>query len=170
MGRFLWIAALAWCSAALGADQASPPQGLDRLKPFSGAWKSESENFDTIFSHAAKVSSILANECSIKGSFYICNQSVNGQSRVLLVFSQSGGDTYGVTYIPADGSHAITGTLIIAGDTWTYPGQQTKLGQITYFRTVDVFTDADTIEFQEEFSADNQHWTLMAKGHETRVK
>jgi hypothetical protein len=166
----MWMGALAWCGMALAADQAPAPEGLEKLKVFSGAWRSESENFDTIFSHAAKVSSLLANECSVKGNFYVCDQSVNGQSRVLLVFAHAGGDTYGVTYIPADGGHAITGALIVVDNTWTYPGQQSKLGQITYFRTVDIFTDADTIEFREEFSTDNQHWTLMAKGHETRVK
>jgi len=87
-----------------------------------------------------------------------------------LQFSYKAGDTYYVTYVPSDSGHAISGTVIIAGGVWTYPGQQHNLGQTIYFRTVDIFDDADNIDFREEFSNDNQNWTLMSKGHETRVR
>ena len=89
---------------------------------------------------------------------------------MLLVFTYKGGDSYGVTYVPADGGHAISGELIVDGSTWTYPGQQNKLGQTTYFRNVNVFTNPDTIEFREEYSTDQQTWTLMAQGRETRIR
>jgi len=156
-------------AAALAAD-APNSAALDKLKVFAGAWKSDSQKFDTIFSSAGTVSWMQANECGRNGGFYVCNQSSNGVSRVLLVFTYKGGDTYGVTYVPADGSRAISGELLIDGNTWTYPGQQNKLGQTTYFRNVNVFTNPDTIEFREEFSVDQQTWTLMAQGRETRIK
>jgi hypothetical protein len=156
-------------AAALAADTPNSA-ALDKLKAFAGAWKSDSQNFDTIYSSAGTVSSMQANECTRNGGFFVCNQSSNGVSRVLLVFTYKGGDTYGVTYVPADGSHAVSGELLIVGNTWTYPGQITKLGQVTYLRTVNVFTNSDTIEYRQEFSVDQQNWTLMAQGRETRIK
>ena len=60
--------------------------------------------------------------------------------------------------------------MIVSGGVWTFPGQSTKLGQTTYFRTVNIFADNDNIDFREEFSIDNEHWTLMSQGHETRVR
>lgn len=170
MKRFLLLMLMILSGAAALAADTAPSAALAKLKVFAGAWRSDSEKFDTIYSSAGKVSSLQSNECSINGGFYICNQSSNGVSRVLLVFTYKGGDSYGVTYVPADGSHAVSGELIINGDTWTYPGQLTKLGQVTYMRTVNVFTSPDTIQYRQEFSVDQQNWTLMAQGTETRIK
>lgn len=161
------------CAAALAASTlaaADTPSALDRLIPFAGTWKSDSQTFDTPYSKAGTSSSTLVNQCWKAGQFFICNQSVNGESRVLLVFAYKGGDTFGVTYVPADGSHSISGTVLVAGGVWTYPGQQTKLGQTTYFRTVNIYGNSDNLDYREEYSQDQQTWTLMAKGHETRVR
>lgn len=159
--------ALMATSAVLGADA---PQGLDRLIPFAGTWKTDSQNYDTPYSKADKVSSTLVNQCWKAGAYFVCNQSVNGTSRVLLAFTFLGGDSYGVTYVPADGGHASSGKLIIAGGMWTYPGQQVSLGQTTYFRNINIFSDPDHIDFREEYSTDQQNWSLMAEGHEVRVR
>jgi hypothetical protein len=168
MRILVFIAALFAVAPAVTAD--TPPPDLDRLAVFAGTWRSTAQNFDTIYSKAGAVSSTLVNQCWKTGAFFLCNQSVNGSSRVMLVFSYKGGDTYWVSYVPADTGHAISGTVVIAGGVWTYPGQQTHLGQITYFRTVDIFSDNDNIDFREEFSSDNEHWTLMSQGHEARVR
>ena len=163
----LVVLALSALSLALATDVT---HGLDRLDLFAGTWKTESQNYDTPYSKAGKVSSTLVNQCWKTGAFFICNQSVNGISRVLLTFTYLGGDSYGVTYVPADGGHASSGRLIIAGGVWTYPGQQVNLGQTTYFRNVNIFSNRDNIDFREEYSTDQQNWTLMAQGHETRVR
>jgi hypothetical protein len=39
----------------------------------------------------------------------------------------------------------------------------------TYFHVVNVFKDSDHIEYAQEFSPDNVHWTKMAKGTETKA-
>lgn len=161
-------AALLAAAPAVTAD--TPPSDLDRLTVFAGVWKSDAENYDTIYSQAGKVSSTLVNQCWKAGAFFVCNQSVNGVSRVLLVFSYKGGDTYWISEVPADTGHAASSTVVIAGGVWTFPGQSTKLGQTTYFRTVDIFNGTDSIDFREEFSTDKENWTLMSKGHETRVR
>ena len=165
--RTLAAAALVLTALAATADSA---QGLDRLTPFAGTWKSVGQNVDTIYSKAGDISSTLVNQCWKTGSFFVCNQSVNGASRVMLVFAYIGGDSFSVTYVPADGSRAINGKLIVDGGVWTYPGEQNKLGETTYFRTVDIFSNSDNIDFREEFSTDNEHWTLMSSGHQTRVR
>jgi len=166
----LFVAALGVSMVGMAADAPATAPDLDRLNVFAGTWKSDAENYDTIYSKAGTISSTLVNQCWKAGAFFVCNQSVNGASRVLLAFSYKGGDTYFVNYVPADTGRAVSGTVIIAGGVWTYPGQQNKLGQTTYFRNVQIFSDNDNIDFREEFSNDNQNWTLMSKGHETRVR
>jgi hypothetical protein len=163
----LFAAALCSCGFAVAADAPSP---LDRLNVFAGTWKSDSQTFKTPYSEEGSVSSTLVNQCWKAGAFFICNQSVNGTSRVLLVFTYKGGDSYSVGYVPADGSHTFSGSLLVDGGVWTYPGQQTKLGQTVYFRTVNIYDGNDSLDYREEFSDDQQSWTLMAKGHESRVK
>lgn len=168
MKSVVFAAMLAVSGISIAADAPAPE--LDRLNVFAGTWRSDAENFDTIFSKAGKVSSTLVNQCWKAGAFFVCNQSVNGASRVLLVFGYKAGDTYWVNYVPSDSGRAISGTVLISGGVWTYPGQQTHLGQTTYFRTVNIFSGTDSIDFREEFSTDNQTWTLMSQGHEARVR
>ncbi len=167
--RILVLAA-ALLTIAPAATADAPQSELDRLAVFAGTWKSDAQNFDTPYSTAATVSSTLVNQCWKAGAFFVCNQAVNGISRVLLVFSYKGGDTYWISEVPADTGHAASSTVIVSGGVWTFPGQSTKLGQTTYFRTVDIFNGTDGIDFREEFSTDNEHWTLMSQGHETRVR
>ena len=47
--------------------------------------------------------------------------------------------------------------------------QTTEDGKTTYFRVVNVWTSATTIDFRQEFSTDQEHWTVMASGHEVKV-
>src|SRR5579871_3882870 len=156
MRILFFAAALAVAATAMAADTPAPSAtaDLDRLTPFSGTWKSDAENFDTPYSSAAKLSSTLVNQCWKAGAFFICNQAVNGVSRVLLVFTYKGGDTYWISEVPADTGHAASSTVIVSGGVWTFPGQSTKLGQTTYFRTVDIFNGTDSIDFREEYSTD----------------
>jgi hypothetical protein len=58
---------------------------------------------------------------------------------------------------------------VLAGSTWTFPWSSTENGKTTYFRVVNVWSSATTIEFRQEFSADEQHWTPMATGHEVKI-
>ena len=169
MKTLLIAAALALPALGFAAD-APAPQGLDRLTVFAGSWQSNLENYETPYSHAATISSTLVNQCWKAGAFFMCNLAANGESRVLLVFTYKGGDSYGVTFVPADGSHAVNGSLIVAGGVWTFPGQSTKLGQTVYFRTVNMFSDLNNYDYREEFSTDQLTWTLMSKGHVSRVK
>ena len=152
------------------AQAADAPSPLDRLNVFAGTWKSDIQNFKTPYSEESSGSSTLVNQCWKAGAFFICNQSVDGVSRTMLVFTYKGGDTYNEAAISAENGRASNGTLLIDGGVWTFPGESHKLGQTTYYRTVNIYSGNDSLDFREEYSTDQQTWTLMSKGHETRVK
>jgi hypothetical protein len=164
----LSAAALLASSLALGADAPSP-SALDRLNVFAGTWKADIQNFKTPYSEDSTASYTLVNQCWKTGAFFVCNQSVDGTSRSLLVFSFKGGDTYKEVAISADTGIGSNGTLLVDGGVWTFPGEQHKYGQVTYFRTVNIY-NGDSLDYREEYSTDQQTWTLMSKGHETRAR
>ena|SRR5690348_13136117 len=169
MKTLLFLAAVLASTLGVAAD-APAPDGLDRLNVFAGTWKSVGQNFKTPYSEAADTSSTVTNQCWKTGAFFICNQSVDGVSRVLVVFTYKGGDTYTVSNIPASGGIASNGSLVIAGGIWTFPGVSHKYGQATYFRTVNIYSNNDNLDYREEYSEDQQTWTAMAQGHETRIR
>jgi hypothetical protein len=167
MKRLLFAALLAAPALSIAADAASP---LDRLAVFAGTWKSDTENFETPYSHASSGSYTLVNQCWKAGAFFVCNQSVDGVSRSMLVFSFKGGDTYSEVAVSADNGVGSNGTLLVDGGVWTFPGQFHKLGQVIYVRTINIYNGNDSLDYREEYSTDQQNWTLMAKGHESRVR
>ncbi|MGE5624424.1 MAG: hypothetical protein ACM3ZT_02635 [Bacillota bacterium] len=168
--KILMLAAALVASGFAVAADTPPASPLDRLAVFAGTWKSVGQNFKTPYSEEADTSSTVTNQCWKTGAFFICNQSVNGVSRVLVVFTYQSGDTYAVSNIPAEGGHASNGTLVLSGGVWTFPGQSHKYGQVTYFRTVNIYSNYDNLDYREEYSEDQQTWTPMAQGHETRIR
>ena len=169
MKSLLLAAALAVSALATAAD-APEPSPLDRLNVFAGTWKSDVQNFKTPYSEEGGGSSTLVNQCWKTGDFFVCNQSVNGTSRAMLVFSYKGGDTYNEVEVSADSGHGANGALLVDGGVWTFPGQFHKLGQVVYVRTVNIYSGTDSLDFREEYSDDQQTWTVMSKGHETRIR
>ncbi len=165
----IWMlgAALAVSSFAMAADAPAP---LDRLNVFAGTWKSEVQNFKTAYSEESSGTTTLVNQCWKTGAFFVCNQTVDGVSRAMLVFSFKGGDTYNEVEVSADSGHGANGTLLVDGGVWTFPGQFHRLGELVYVRTMNIYSGNDSLDFREEFSTDQQTWTVMSKGHETRIK
>ena len=150
---------------------AAGPQGLDRVMAYAGTWKTEVRHLDTPFSKAGSEAKTLRNDCWRSSGFFACNQIVDGDSKALLVFMYDPKtDRYTSYPIPAGGGEVHPGSLLIQGDTWTFPWDYTEGGKTTHFRVVNVWSSPDSIEFRQEYSADGEHWTLMAEGHEARVK
>ncbi len=158
-------AALALLSLTANAGE------LDKIAAYAGTWKIQIQTFDTAHSKAADDNSTLHNDCWRSGEFYACHQIVNGNSAALLVFTYShkDGDYHSIA-IPSGGGEPGSGTLRIAGDTWTYPWQQQDSGQTVQFRVVNIFHGPSRIEYRREYSTDGQHWTLMAKGEEQKIE
>ena len=158
-------------SLMAGAAAAGAPQGLDKVMAYAGTWKTDTRHFDTPYSKASHETATLQNDCWRSGGFLACRQIVDGDPKALLVFMyDSKTDRYTSYPIPATGGEVHPGSLIIQGDTWTFPWDYTEAGKTTHFRVVNVWSSPDNIRFRQEYSADGAHWTLMAEGEEVRVK
>jgi hypothetical protein len=95
---------------------------------------------------------------------------VNGESKVLIVFTYNAKDnTYTSYQIPPGGADSGSGKLVVEGNVWTFPWKVTDGDKTTYFRVVNVFEAPDRIQFRQEFSSDQVHWTVTATGHETKL-
>jgi hypothetical protein len=166
-GVVLLVASLTATSAQTPKN---PPPGIGEVWAYAGTWKIDTEKFDTAHSKAGKESATLRNSCWRDAAYVACAQYVNGEQKILLVFTYNPKDkTYTSYQIQAHGGEAGSGKLIIDGNVWTFPWQQTENGATTYFRVVNTFTTPRQIEYKEEFSTDQQHWTLMAQGVETKM-
>lgn len=166
------IAAVAVGLAVASVVHAGEPVGLDKLKAYAGSWQGEIHHVDTPFSKAGAESMALRNDCWRTDLYYVCEQIVGGEPKVLLVFTYDAKtDTYTSRPIPADGGPAGSGELRIQGSVWTFPWTGTdKQGKTVYFHVLNTWSSPDRIEFRQEYSTDNAHWTVMATGRETRVK
>ena len=176
---FLVIAAIAALASGAAAQQdrkppavavQQPTAGVDAILAYEGTWKVQGERFTTQYSTAGKEDSTLRNECWKSGAYVACNQYVNGESKVLIVYTYNDLLKMYSTYpIQPNGQPATAGRLQIVGNVWTYPWEVTQAGATTYFHVVNVFTGPGHIDYAQEFSPDNVHWTQMAKGSETKV-
>ena len=147
----------------------SHAQGLNALHAYEGTWTVRIERFNTAQSKAGSDSSTLRNECWQSGQYFVCNQFVNGESKALLVFTYDAKTDEYTSYPIVAGAGAGHGTLRIKGNEWTFPWSVSEGGTTTYFRVVNVFASGSKIEYRKEFSTDQEHWTLMEQGEETRV-
>ncbi len=167
--RLVLAIAFSQC-ALLPAAPADKPAGIDAIRAYEGTWDINIEHLDTAHSKASREHTSLRNDCWKSGGYFACNQYVDGESKVLLVFVYSQSKNEYTSYqIPPGGGETGAGKLRIDGNVWTFPWQTKDGDSTTYFHVVNVFVAPDRIEFRQEFSPDNVHWTVMAKGAETRT-
>ena len=157
-------------SCSVGAFAAEPSTGIAAIWAYNGTWQTESETFDTPHSKAGHEKAALHNACWMDGAYLACNQYVDGDSKVLLVFTYNESDKSYTTYqVPRDGGKPGNGKLTIEGNVWTFPWQSTEGCTTTYYRVVNTFTTPRKIEYRREFSTDQVHWTVMARGTTVKV-
>lgn len=158
-----------FAAALFTASLASAATGIDKISAYNGTWKSQTVSFATPYSKPGKESLTIKNQCWRTANYYACEQFVDGKSSALSVYTyNSKDDVYSVYGVPSDGSDAHRGKLIIKDNVWTFPWQEQQQGKTIYFQVVNVFTSPTTIEYRQEFSSDNIHWTVMSKGSEQR--
>jgi len=173
--RFIAVSSLfVFCQFLAAAAQTTvppvPPKGIEAIWAYAGVWQVDMEHFDTANSKAGREKTTLRNACWKNGGYVACNQYVDGDSKILLVFTYNEKENVYTSYqIPLGGGEAGSGKLLIEGNVWTYPWQMTESGKTTYFRVVNVFQSPDKIESRQEFSSDKVHWTVTARALETRV-
>lgn len=152
------------------AGQKSDAAGVEKVAAYAGTWTVDIQHVETPYSKPGHDHNTLRNECWRTGPYLACNQYVDGESKSLLVFTyDTKADRYTSYPVPADGSEAGKGALLISGNTWTYPWESKDGGRTTYFRVVNTWVKPDEIEFRQEFSTDNVKWTEMAHGMEKRT-
>jgi hypothetical protein len=150
--------------------QSATPGDIDAIWAYAGTWKIDTEDLTTPYSKAGHKVTSLHNECWRSGPYVACRQIVDGESKVLIVFTCTRPDHYCISYqIPSDGSNPSSGTMHIEGNTWTFPWQTADAGKTTYFRVVNVWPTPTTIDYRQEFSTDQVHWTLTSTGHEVKI-
>lgn len=156
---------------AADAAAIDKPSGLDKVAVYQGTWKLTVEHLETPFGKASHEETNLRNDCWRSAAFYACNQFVDGDSKALLVFTYDAkSDAFRSHITLPDGTDAGGGKLLIKGNVWTFPWESTENGKTTHFRILNTFTSNDAIEFRQEYSTDGEHWTVMARGSETRVE
>jgi hypothetical protein len=142
---------LAQAAGWVDKPASAKPAGIDAIQAYEGSWD-------------------VSIDCWKSGGYFACNQYVNGESKALLVFTYDESRNVYTSYpIPRDGGAAGSGKLLIEGNVWTFPWEVKEGDKTTYFRVVNVFVTQGQIEFRQEFSSDNVHWTVMARGVEKKV-
>lgn len=157
-------------AAPPAAAAAKSAPSADTLWAYAGTWKIEIDRVDSPYSKAGHETTNLHNDCWKSGQYVACRQIVDGDAKVLIVFTCAKPDHTCTSYqIPTDGGAPGSGTLVIEGNTWTFPWASTEDGKTTYFRVVNVWSTPTTIDYRQEYSTDQQHWTRTASGHEVKT-
>ena len=170
--RMVWLSTLMMACVAqiAGQEPGKAKATVEQIQAYAGTWKVETELFATPFSKAGHDAKTLVNDCWKSGAYLACRQIVDGDAKVLLVFTCSGRDHTCTSYqIPPDGSDAHSGGMTIDGATWTFPWSMSENGKTTWFRVVNTWISPMRIEYRQEFSSDQVHWTATAVGHEEKV-
>jgi hypothetical protein len=157
------------------APQATPSTDsasgdIDSIWNYAGGWRIDTQDFDTPYSKAGHKLTKLHNDCWRSGLYIACRQEVDGDTKVLIVFTCTRTDHYCTSYqIPTDGGTPNSGTMLVEGNTWTFPWQTVDAGKTTFFRVVNVWSSSSSLDYRQEFSTDKEHWTRMATGHEFKT-
>jgi hypothetical protein len=144
--------------AALIFPAASLSQNYDALRVYAGTWD--------VNRKGAPKPDRLVNECNLLGTYFACQQTLNGKVMALILFiPREKAGTFYTQAVLTDGSAVGKGQLEIEGDRWTFFSTE---GGSTY-RTTNVFSGKDRIRFESAESADGKSWKITASGDEKRI-
>lgn len=157
-----WARALAALSAGL-AGAAAPADPFAPLAAMNGTWIMATP-------HAPLVR--LVNHCSPTGTFYVCEQAIEGKPQALVVFhAEPGGSEFRTVplVLPLQRPDAWS-RLVIHGNTWVYDdGADAKPGPQGLFRVINVYLTPDRIHFERQRSTDGGvTWVPVQAGDEKR--
>ena len=157
--RRLVVAIIGIACAAATATAAS--DAYAPLKYYAGTW--------AVVSSKGKTPTVV-NSCARTGLFYVCEQSLDGAPKALVVFlpreATEDGGTYRTQTLGADGAEPGHWYLLKIKDAdWTY----TPEGAEPRERTTNHFIDADHIHFEVQKKV-GEEWKTTLSGDETRVK
>ncbi len=162
--------AMAFCLVVVLVAPRAYASGIDTIRAYAGTWATHTVHYKTQYSRARTETAILRNVCWRSAGYFTCDQFVQGSSKALIVFTYDRSRRMYHTYtVPTNGGAAGSGMLVIAGNTWIYPWEDKDGLKKVHLRVVNTFVNPDTIQYRQEFSYDNVHWTTTATGSETRL-
>lgn len=148
----------------------STPNPMDVVLAYRGTWRAELDHLDATSGKSSRESSVIHNICWKSNEFAACNQVVNGESKILIVYTYNATESfYSSNMILPNGVAAGKGKLIVSGNTWIFPWQSEEQGKTTYYRVVNEFTSRTHIEVRQEYSTDKVHWTQTMRGKEDKI-
>lgn len=139
------------------------------LKLYDGRWEVNVTKPEKRTDH-------LENHRARTGTFFVCEQVVNGKTGALVVFlptgkTNSGAQEYRMQALRADASAAGEWShLVIDGETWNYSWEQTEAGKVVHWRNINRFSGKDRIQFDLQNSDDGTNWKTQLSGEEQRIK
>ena len=151
------------CSLAHAAPVADPVYGP--LWLYQGTWHITGKT-------AGAKPDELKNQCALVGKYFVCQQTVNGQTGALLMFIPKANDAghYYTQNVNLQGRASGVGDLEITGDRWIYSSRWDQGGgQSTYYRTTNVFSGKNHIHYEQAESSNGRDWNLTNSGDEVRV-
>ena len=151
------VAAVAILSAA---SQASCADAYAMLSPYAGKWSVVTSRGKTV---------AVVNSCARTGLFYVCEQSIDGSPKTLVVFlprtGADGGGHYRTQTLGADGAEpGHWFSLTIKDADWIYTPEGVQPSE----RTLNHFIDADHIHFSVQKKL-GEAWKTTLSGDETRI-
>jgi hypothetical protein len=166
--RIITIAALCLFTSPLLSARLEPDPYAP-LKLYERSWQIN-------ISVPDKKSDHLVNRCALTGTFFSCEQELNGKTAALVIFllvepSVASALEYRTLAVlpdastPGDWSH-----LVINGNTWTYSWTQKDGEKTVEMRNVNHFQDNDHIHFELQKRGDDGNWTTQLAGDESRTK
>lgn len=112
----------------------------------------------------------LVNRCVALGIYFACEQTIDNKPTALRVFIPAGSPgRYHTQSILPEGRATGLDSLEVSGNRWTFTSRRQEGGNITYFRSTNVFLDKNHIHFESAQSPDGKQWTVQISGEQSRV-
>lgn len=143
------------------------PDPYAPLKLYDGGWQ-------VTLMGPEKKTDHLVNHCARTGTFFSCEQQLNGKTAALVIFLPTGQNAAGafeyrtIAALPDASRPDDWGHLAIAGNTWTYSWTQKDGEKIVEMRNVNQFKDNDHIHFELQKKGDDGIWKTQLSGDEQR--
>lgn len=165
------VAVTVAATAAALAPLYSNAAPIDELNRFAGTWHSQGTFVENPYQKAGSATATTTCAWSIDHNFMICQQSVtmNGtpDSDLGIYSYDPVGNVYHFYNVRA--SRTTSSTILVDGNTITYPFSFNDNGKNVTIRTLNVWQSADAYTWRTEYSTDGgTTWALMASGKSER--
>ncbi len=161
------LGALMGMPASAGQTSPSMPDPLASLALYDGEW---SVRADHPWSGAAPGAiDRLSSRCHRFTAYFACEQTVDGQTANLIVYTVDEAGRVKTQAITRNGLAGGRGDLTLVGSHWTYLDKPAPSLQGPWSRTENFVRDHDHIRFEQYQSDDNgKTWRLTNSGEENR--